>query len=143
VQAWTLVNAGSFEHPRATSYIRNDFTAMSSQARVSADIAWNGRFFGAGVAGARAASTITLQVLDNRSRVIASEVVHEKEFGESALTGGTIADTGSRSSVLDARLTPGASYQVRLVLTCESDSGLFAVVTACSLRWTRLEVLWG
>lgn len=156
VQAWALVNFGSFEHPRATSYVYNDFRAAARNARVLANITWNGRFIQAGVFGARAASTITLQVLDASSRVIATELVHDREVGDTLVSGGTINDTGQRSVVLNAGLTPGATYRVRLLLTCEAESGLLAAVAACTysdstisgsafngyVRWTQLDVLW-
>ena len=73
----------------------------------------NGRFIAAGVFGARAASTITLQVLDSRGRVIYSAVVREREIGESYLSGGTITDRSQRSVSLDCPSADPGRYVPR------------------------------
>jgi hypothetical protein len=156
VWAGATINLGSFEHPRASAYIYNSFRAASSSAVISGDLVWRGRFIQAGVLGTRAASSVVLEVRDSNGRVIAREVVHEREVGEALISGGTVTANGSRAVALNVALTPGATYQIRLTLTCEAESGLLAAATSCAyidtdipggvadgyVAWRRLEVLW-
>ena len=135
-QASAYVNVGINERPSASAWLANLFRVPGEgttpiTAQISTGVNWQGVLAGNGAGGTRAAVTITLSVLDEDDRVIASEEVHFLELRESVLTLGGFDDIDRTDVDMEVALVPGRLYELRLTLTCEASSGLIRVATHC------------
>lgn len=131
--AEALVSIGIGERPRATSSVYYDWSHEPGAYRVSADVTWRGYLAGNGFVGSGAKMTYELEVRDYRGRLLASELLHEREVRESALTLGGIDDRGSASASVDFTLpaNTGGPFRILFVLTCEAYSGAIGADSGC------------
>jgi hypothetical protein len=131
--AEALVSVGIGERPVATSSVYYDWSHEPGAYRVSADVRWRGHLAGNGFLGSGAKVTYKLEVRDFRGRVLTSEMLHELEVRESALTLGGLEDQGTASAAVDFTLpaNTGGPFRILFVLTCEAYSGAIGADSAC------------
>jgi len=135
-QVTAYVNVGINERPSASAWLSNLFRVPGEgttpiTAQISTGVNWQGVLAGNGAGGTRAAVSITLSVLDEDDRVIASEEVHSLEQRESVLTLGGFGDIDRADVDMSVALVPGRLYELRLTVTCEASSGFIGVATHC------------
>ncbi len=136
VQASAFVSVGINERPSASAWLVNQFSVPGEgttpiTAQISTGVNWQGVLAGNGAGGTRAAVRITLSLLDEDDRVLASEEVHVLEHRESVLTLGGFDDIDRADVDMEVALVPGRLYELRLTLTCEASSGFIGVATHC------------
>ena len=136
LQVTAYVNVGISERPSASAWLANLFRVPGEgttpiTAQISTGVNWQGVLAGNGAGGTRAAVSITLSVLDEDDRVIASEEVHSLEQRESVLTLGGFGDIDRADVDMSVVLVPGRLYELRLTVTCEASSGFIGVATHC------------
>ncbi len=127
------INAGVHERPISRSTVHNSWSSTAGDYRISADVNWSGQLGGQGVVGAGASVAFVLEVRDFSGRLLASQMLHEREIRESGLTVGGVSDVGSTSATVDFTLPPntGGPFQIRFVLTCEATSGVVGLLAFC------------
>lgn len=131
--AEAVITLGSKEHPIAKSWVWSGWSNEGGDYRVATDVRWKGFFTGVGAAGAGAKMTFVLKILDFRGNLLASEVLHEREVREYALTVAALKDEGTKSAVVNFTLPPntGGPFRIQFELTCESFSGLLGADVLC------------
>jgi hypothetical protein len=131
--AEALISLGVRERPIARSWVWSGWSNEAGDYRVSTDVRWKGYFSGVGLLGSGAKMSFVLKILDFRGNLLATEVLHEREVRESALTVAALKDEGSTSAVVDFKLpaNTGGPFRIQFELTCESFSGAIGTTVAC------------
>lgn len=161
--AMLTVSAGNSD-VSAYSTVFSDFYVYGTvetvlDASVSADVAWNGVLFGAGLLGAGANVEITMSLVDETTGTVKGiTTVVTKAQDSTGLKGIDVGGTrfnGSKSINFPATVVRGHDHSIRLTVTCNAESGLIGLDVGCIFfsdffglglgsnnyaRWTALSI---
>ncbi len=131
--AEAVISLGVGEHPIAMGAVYSDWSNQAGNYLVSADTRWHGHLGGNGILGAGAHVNFLMEIRDFNNRLLASQVLHDREIRESGLTVGGLTDDGTASAALNFTLpaNTGGPFRIWFKLTCEATSGLVGVDAAC------------